>query len=196
MMKRIILLVVAGLFVITVEAQPTFDIGLKGGVNFSKISFNANDYSSDAVVKMHFGAFGRIGWNRVFLQPEVYFSGKGGDLKSGATSIVTSFDYSTVDIPVLIGVKLIKGKVFGLHALAGPVFSGITTKKISDNESVFDRSFYENHYFGVQYGIGVDVLFMTFDARMENGLNKFYSSPLSSDMKSNTFMLSVGFKLF
>lgn len=185
----------AGVFTLTVKAQPTFDLGLKGGANFSKLSFNLEDYNSEAVVKTHFGAFARIGWNRVFIQPEVYFSGKGGDLKSGINSLVTSFDYSTVDVPVLLGINIIKGKVFNLHAVGGPVFSGITASSVKDG-NMFDNSFYRNHYFGVQYGVGIDVLFLTFDARMENGLNEFYTSQMSSDMKNNTFMLSVGFKLF
>ncbi len=193
--KRIVLIVIVSLFSVTLIAQPTFNLGLKGGANFSKISFNAEDYSSETAVKTHFGAFARIGWNRVFIQPEVYFSGKGGDLKSGVTSLVSSFDYSTVDVPVLLGVKVIKGNVFNVHLVGGPVFSGITKKSVKDG-NVFDKSFYENHYFGVQYGVGIDVLFLTFDARMENGLNDFYKSQLSSDMKNNTFMLSVGFKFF
>ncbi|MBN2636686.1 MAG: porin family protein [Prolixibacteraceae bacterium] len=192
MMKKIVLIVVTGLFAISLNAQTTFDLGFKGGANFSKISFDADDYSSETALKTHFGAFARLGWDRIFLQPEVYFSGKGGNLKSGTSAIVTSFDYNTVDVPVLLGIKLIKGKAFDLHIVGGPVFSGITTKEL-DNENTFNEDFYENHYFGVQYGVGVDVLFLTFDARMEQGLNQFYNH-FSSDMKNNTFMLSVGFK--
>ena len=194
-MKKIILFLAAGFIAISLNAQPTFNIGLKGGANFSKISFNIDDYSSEAVVKTHIGAFGRFGGERVFLQPEVYFSGKGGDLKSGVTSLVSSFDFSTVDVPVLLGIKLIKGKSCGLNVVGGPVFSGITTKKVEDG-SVFDDEFYKKHYFGVQYGLSLDLLFLTFDARIENGLNEFYRSQWSSDLKNNTFMLSVGFKLF
>ncbi len=192
MKKRIILLLCASFFVLSLKAQPTIDLGLKGGANFCKISFDLEDYSSETALKTHFGAFGRFGWNRVFIQPEVYFSGKGGDVKS-VSNVVTSFDFKTVDIPVLLGVKLIKGKVFDLHVVGGPVFSGITKKHV-DDKGIFEKQYYEDHYFGIQYGVGVDVLFFTFDARMENGLNQFYNQ-LSSDMKSNTFMLSVGFKL-
>jgi len=112
-------------------------------------------------------------------------------LESGS-SVVTSFDYTTVDVPVLLGAKIIKGKVFGLHVVGGPVFSGLTKKSVSNND-VFEKDFYEKHYFGLQYGVGVDILFLTFDARMEHGLNQFYNQQ-SSDLKSNTFMLSVGFK--
>lgn len=194
MIKKIVLFLIAAVFAVSVEAQTTFDLGLKGGANFSKISFNSEDYSSEAVVKTHFGAFVRLGWDRVFIQPEIYFTGKGGDLKS-ASDVVTSFDFSAVDVPILLGVKVIKGNNCDLHLVGGPVFSGITKKDVKDGNT-FERSFYENHYFGIQYGVGIDVLFLTFDARMENGLNQFYKSQWSSNMKNNTFMLSVGVKMF
>ncbi|HSO88943.1 MAG TPA: outer membrane beta-barrel protein [Draconibacterium sp.] len=191
-MKKLLISMFLLLLTVSLFAQVNFDLGIKGGVNFSKISFDSEDYSAESVTKTHFGAFGRIGWSRVFIQPEVYFSGKGGDISSGILSTVTSFDYGSVDIPVLLGFRLIKGKVFDLHIIAGPVFSIITSEDITSDE-VFDKSFYEDNYAGIQYGLGVDVLFLTFQARMENGLGEFYSQPEIAG-KNQTFMLSVGFK--
>ena len=46
----------------------------------------------------------------------------------------------------------------------------------------------------VQYGLGIDVLFLTFDARVEHG-SKFYDDPDVVSGKSTTFMFSVGFKI-
>lgn len=193
-MKRLLLLSVF-FFVIalTVFSQPKFDLGLKAGVNFSKISMSVDDYSAESVTKSHFGAFGRVGWDRIFVQPEFYFSGKGGDVTSHVLSTFTSFDYKTMDIPVLLGFRLIKGKVFDLHAVAGPVFSIITSEDVKGS-NLANKSFYENHYMGIQYGLGIDVLFLTFDARIENGLGEFYTQPLASG-KNQIFMLSVGFKI-
>ena len=191
-MKKSLLALVLTLISISLLAQPVFDLGIKGGANFSKISLDLEDYSSESVVKMHFGAFARIGWERIFIQPEVYFSGKGGDINSGVLSTVTSFDFKTVDIPALLGVKIIKSKAFGLHAVAGPVFSKITKSDVS-NSDFFDKDFYKKHYFGIQYGLGVDVLFLTFDARMENAFNEFYSQS-GNRGKNSTFMLFLGFK--
>ena len=177
---------------VSLFAQVNFDLGIKGGVNFSKISFDIDDYSAESVTKTHLGAFGRIGWNRIFIQPEIYFSGKGGSVEQGLLSTVSSFDFKTFDIPLLLGVRAIKGKIFDLQVVAGPVFSNITSNDITLDD-VFDSSFYNNHYFGIQYGIGVDVLFMTLHARMENGLGEFYSQPEYAG-KNQTFMISVGFK--
>lgn len=192
-MKKLLLTVVCVAIVISLSAQVNFDLGVKGGVNFSKLSFEKEDYSSESVIKKHFGAFGRIGWNRVFVQPEVYFSGKGGDISDPQLTL-TSFDFNTVDVPVLLGIKLIKGKVFDMHIVGGPVFSGITTKDVSGG-SISNKSFYNDYFFGVQYGVGIDVLFFTLDARMENGLNELYSDPTITG-KNQTFMVSLGFKFF
>jgi hypothetical protein len=191
-MKKLLFSMFLLLLTVSLFAQVKFDLGIKGGVNFSKISLDVEDYSAESVTKTHFGAFGRIGWDRIFIQPEVYFSGKGGSVADGLIPTVTSFDFKTVDVPLLLGVRAIKGKIFDLQIVAGPVFSNITSKEISSDE-IFDPEYYSNHYFGIQYGIGVDVLFMTLHARMENGLGDFYSQAGKSG-KNQTFMLSVGLK--
>lgn len=192
MKKLFIVIALVAMYSLSGKAQAVFDLGIKGGANFSKISLDVSDYNSESVVKTHFGAFGRIGWDRIFIQPEVYFSGKGGDITSSALTAVTSFNYKTVDVPVLLGLKITKSKLFGLHVVGGPVFSKITKTDVS-NDEVFHSDFYKNHYFGIQYGLGVDVLFLTFDARMENALNDFYSQS-GNGGKNSTFMLSLGFK--
>lgn len=191
-MKKIIISAVLVVLTLSLSAQLKFDLGLKGGVNFSKISFDLEDYKAESVTKTHFGAFGRIGWDRIFIQPELYFSGKGGSLDSDILTAVNNFNFNTFDVPLLLGVRAIKGKIFDVQVVAGPVLSNITSKKISSDE-LFDPAFIKNHYFGFQYGVGVDVLFLTLHARMENGLGDFYSQAEKSG-KNNTFMLSVGFK--
>jgi len=192
-MIRLVLLVFFVVISVSLFAQVKFDLGLKGGANFSKISFDVDDYSSESVTKTHFGAFTRIGLNRIFIQPEFYFSGKGGDVTSNVFSTVTSFDYKTMDIPVLLGFRIIQGKTFDLHIVAGPVFSNITSEDVS-GDNLTNKSFYKDNYVGIQYGLGFDILFLTFDARMENGLETFYSQPEVSG-KNQMLMLSVGFKI-
>jgi hypothetical protein len=191
-MKKLLLSAFLMALTVSLFAQVKFDLGIKGGVNFSKISFEAEDYSTESITKTHLGAFGRIGWDRIFIQPEIYFSGKGGSVEHGLLTTVASFDFKTVDIPLLLGVRAIKGKIFDVQIVAGPVFSNITSKDISKDD-LFKSSFYNNHYFGIQYGLGVDVLFLTLHARMENGLGEFYSQPQYAG-KNQTFMISLGFK--
>lgn len=194
-MKKLGLSFLLLLVTVSLFAQLKFDLGVKAGVNFSKVSFDAEDYAAESITKSHFGAFGRIGWDRVFVQPEFYFSGKGGDVTKNIASTMTSFNYKSMDIPVLLGFRLIKGKAFDFHVVGGPVFSSISSEEIK-GENLLDKKFYEDNYFGIQYGVGVDVLFLTFDARMENGIGNLYSNPtISAPGKNQTFMLSVGIKL-
>lgn len=192
-MKKILTTSMFLIFAVAVFAQPTFDLGLKAGINNSKMSLDIDDYSSESITKAHFGAFGRVGWGRMFVQPEAYFSAKGGDVSSNVIETATSFDYSTFDMPILLGVKIIKGGMVDLHAVAGPVFSFLTSKEV-DGDDLLSKEYYEDRYVGIQYGLGLDVWFLTFDARMEHGSNNLYSAP-TFDGKNSTFMLSVGFKI-
>ncbi len=191
-MKKIVVPILLFLIAGATFAQPTFDLGLKAGINTSKISLNIDDYNSESIVKYHVGAFGRIGWSRIFIQPEMYFSKKGGDVTSNMFDAVASFDFNTFDVPVLLGFKVIKDGPVNLQLVAGPVFSSITKSDLSGDLSA---EYFENHYVGLQYGIGIDVLFLTFDARMEHG-GRMYSNPNPDvEGKNTTFMLSIGFKI-
>ncbi len=178
-----------------VVAQPTFDIGIKAGINNSKVTLNKSEYNSESIVKMHFGAFSRLGWGKIYVQPEAYFSSKGGEIKSSVLETATQFNYNCIDVPVLLGVKLLQGGAANLRIMAGPVFSIMTSNRIKGDDLI-NPDYYENNYFGFQYGAGVDFLSFFLDARMEHGSNNLYYHPgLDLDGKNQTFMLTVGFKI-
>lgn len=194
-MRKIIIPILFLLISAISFAQPKLDLGLKAGFNYSKISFNINDYTSESISKAHFGAFGRVGWGKLFVQPEIYFSSKGADvnLNSGLLSAVQSINYSTVDVPVLLGFELFKISIVDVHVIGGPLFSFLTKSSIEGDED-FSEEYFENHYMGFQYGLGVDVWFLTFDARMEHGSKNLFSHP-EVEGSNQTFMLTVGFKI-
>ncbi|MDB4583577.1 PorT family protein [Draconibacterium sp.] len=175
----------------TAFAQLTFDLGIKAGFNNSKLSLNKDDYSSKSIQKMHYGAFGRIGVGRIYAQPEVYFSKKGGEISSNVVNAISSFDYNNIDVPVLLGFKIIKGGPVNLHIKAGPVFSFVTK---SDIDGSYDPEYFNDHYFGLQYGVGVDIFFITIDARMEHGNAVYDNTSIGLEGKNSTFMVAVGIK--
>jgi hypothetical protein len=173
-----------------------FDLGLKAGVHSSNLEVESIiDIDSDSFTKMHYGAFGRVGFGRLYVQPEAYFSKKGGSLSSNLIELTSDFDYSNVDVPVLLGFKVIKGKALDLRIMAGPVFSFVMDANYPDElDPYLEEEFFNDHLMGVQYGVGVDVLFLTIDARMEHN-SKFYDDPDMVSGSANVFMLSVGFKI-
>jgi hypothetical protein len=198
-MKKFILILMFFVPSIALLAQPVLDLGVKAGINNSKVTFKKSEFSSESIVKTHIGAFARVGFGNIYLQPEAYFIAKGGDvLESGpsASERVARFDYNNIDVPLLLGIKVLDGDRSNLRIMAGPVFSIMASKDIDDHDN-FSREYLEDHYFGFQYGIGVDFLNFFLDARMEHGANNLYSYPGGGlDGKNQTFMVTAGFKIF
>lgn len=193
-MKKLTILVVLLVFAFTGKAQGGLDFGLKAGLNTSKISTDLDYYTPQTVNNYLFGAFSRVNFGRFHIQPEVYFSSKGGEAvnTSGAQEVVSSFDLNTVDVPVLLGFKLIDKKPITLRINVGPVFSFVTDKSVSDQLS--EDQIVDN-CFGWQYGAGLDFMFLSLDARMESYAKDLYDAP-DFNSKNGTFVLSLGVKLF
>lgn len=193
-MKKLFFLVFVLAFTATLSAQPVFNVGVKAGLTNSKLSFKADDYKGDNVLKYHVGAFGRVGISRFFVQPEVYFSSRGGKIKGNTVAeTVEKFDFTTIDVPVLVGISVIDQDLIKVRLMGGPLFDFVISKNSkSKSESFVDNL--KDNFFGWQYGIGVDVWKATLDARFENSSSNVIKSS-NGNAKMNTFVLSVGFKI-
>lgn len=192
-MKKLTILIVIVLIAMSGKSQGFFDAGFKAGINSSKISTNVADYTPQTINNYLFGAFARINLGRIYIQPEAYYSSKGGEyIDKVNLSTINSFDLKTIDVPALIGIKIVDQKAFNLRILAGPVFSFVTDKSAS---SQLTEAAIKDNFFGWQYGAGVDFLFLTLDARMESYSNNLYDTP-KFDSKNGNFVISLGIKLF
>jgi hypothetical protein len=182
-----------------------FSLGIRGGVNFSQLktdntqSIGANlQQSLDTKTGYVGGVYARIG-SKLFLQPELIFSAKGGSvniLKNG-TSQTIAIDYTNFDVPLLVGYK------FGpIRVNAGPMASFTVSnsgldealKSVSSN---LGESFKKASY-GYQAGGGVDIGSLSVDLRYEGSLSEvsaLSSSNINFSQKGNLWQLTVGFKL-
>lgn len=198
-MKKFILSLLFLVPSIVILAQPVLDLGIKAGVNNSKVTFRKSEFNSESILKTHIGVFGRVGFGNIYLQPEVYFSAKGGEVLESGSNVpdrVARFDFNNVDVPLLLGIKLVDGDKSNLRIMAGPVFSVLASKNIEDHDN-FTKQYLKDHYFGYQYGVGVDFWNFFLDARMEHGANNVYRYPNENiSGKNQTFMITLGFKLF
>ncbi len=193
-MKKLIFAATFLFFVSFTFAQGDFfDLGLKAGMNVSKLSVDAADYNDETVNKTNFGAFARLNLGRIYLQPEAYYSNKGGAIEDVGLSTINDFDLKTLDVPVLLGAKIINKEVFNLRVMAGPMFSYVTDKDYEG--SAFSSSNIKDSFLGWQYGAGIDLLMFTFDVRVESSSNIITEIPDFSDSKSKSFILSLGIKL-
>lgn len=192
-MKKLIILCILAVIAVSGKAQGAFDFGLKAGFNTSKISTDLADYTPQTVNNYLAGAFFRINLGRFLIQPEAYFSSKGGEvINHVGISTINSFDLNTIDVPALVGFKIIDKKPFNLRIMAGPVFSFVTSKSVSEQLSIAKLT---DNFFGWQYGAGVDFMFLSLDARMESYSKNLYDAP-DFNSKNGTFVLSLGVKLF
>jgi hypothetical protein len=116
----------------------------------------------------------------------------------------------TLDIPVLIGFKLIDMKVVNWRIMAGPMGSFVVNSKINNVSLIgpIQKSDINNTNWYIQAGTGIDVLFMTLDLRYQIGLNQIVKSAQSMtsggtptgktynlNARNNMWVVSLGFKL-
>ena len=128
------------------KKDPLFSLGLRGGLNLSKISMDDFQVKSLVLGNPAFdllrantkystgfvgGVFARIG-RKFYLQPEVVVSAKGGTfdvVKSGGIPTSIDVKYTNLDVPLLLGYKL-----GFLRFNAGPIASF----NLSENQDIIN----------------------------------------------------------
>ncbi|WP_282054141.1 outer membrane beta-barrel protein [Maribacter luteus] len=161
-MRKTILLAIFALASFTSFAQIGPGFGIKAGLNYSANGdyFNSaeNAYEDPSRnMGYHIGIFGKIG-NRLYVRPELVYTKTKSDYDGD------KFDMSKLDLPVLVGAKVIGP----LHIFAGPAFQyildtefeGITTEDVENDFTV-----------GFNFGAGVNLGKFGIDLRYERGFN-------------------------
>ena len=211
-----------------------FGIGPKIGYQTAKLSTNKADIKADFSNHYTIGLFGRVGIGRLYVQPEVlYFktantfsttvTGEGNDnflnIPTGANLNVT-LNEMNLQVPVLVGVKILDLTLVTLRAQAGPtanfvlgsrtlvdytyqVGEGMQEAEVEPEQGFDTKSI----AWGFQAGLGADVLGkITLDINYNFGLTKVFNAmsktPWGQDFdftnidntKQNLFMVTVGFK--
>lgn len=171
---------------------PSF--GIKVGATAATLSTSeiAANYDSENLLGYQVGAFMRLKSGKLYLQPEVLYNNRKSNFFDDLNA-ENRFETGTIDIPILVGFKLLDAKVFNLRAFVGPEAS----LQISDNTDPETSKKYEisktNWY--MQAGVGVDLLFLTFDIRYEKGLNDFITeAQADNNFKNNVWVFSLGLK--
>jgi hypothetical protein len=194
-MKKYILSIAALIF-LSIGAKAQFTLGLKGGLNVSKI--NNDNLSESTVTGYQFGAFARIG-KGFYLQPEMYVGSKGGQFNFDSNGTNTGGSakvrFTSLDVPLLLG-ESFGAKSLNFRIMAGPIYSYIlnTDQSFSDNlsEAYKDLGNYNNSTLGYQAGAGIDLGNISLDARYEGGLTQLNSK---YGQRQNLWHISLGFKI-
>jgi hypothetical protein len=224
-MKKLLLGVALACFPLLTQAQGGFQIGIKGGVNLSRLtlgnfantSTNPNGSPSvgvdgqtfrnnisaslDSRTGYSFGLYTRFGKN-LFLQPELLYTTTEGQLeivRNGATEIVT-VKSSSFDVPVLIGLK--GGP---LRFVVGPMASF----RIDNNAGLSDalkqytsgtlNDAWSKAYYSYQIGGGLDLGKLGLDVRHIGNLSdvvQVNGSSGSFGQRTKSWQITLAYKLF
>lgn len=174
------------------QQTPAFHIGVKGGVNFTKTSTESSlegkygfGYQAGVMTRMDIG--------KLYVQGEALFNKRKTSYQSqdGSSS---KLSWNAIDIPVVVGYKLIKADDFNVRVFAGGVYSYAFNNKVSASQAIqegfkkFDKS-----NIGVTGGVGLDYKNFTVDLRYETGLTS-----ISKEFKSkpHSFSFGIGYFLF
>ena len=203
-------------------AQP-FTIGIKGGINSQKITTDSykgitgytwEDFKSETKSGFILGVFARIG-DKIYLQPELLYTIQKG--ASDVTLITTTgnlppgtynqtFDVKSIQVPMLLGIKLIDLKAASIRAFTGPSLGIVLDdSKIGFKDSggvsipptLYDPKRFEKTVWNWQLGGGIDLGPLVFDVRYEWGLTNLTdgnATGIGFVNKGNTLTFSLGIK--
>jgi hypothetical protein len=197
-MKKTLLLAACAMFSMTAFAQSDSGFGIKGGLNYNG---NGNYFESvgdvarepDKSIGYHVGIFGKIKILKFYLRPELIYTTTKSDYSGD------SFDMSKLDVPVLVGIKVI-GPV---HVFAGPAFQYILT---SEFDGISIDNIENDFSVGAHLGAGVNLGKLGIDIRYERGLSsneaKFINTNIQDtsvegrlDTRPDQLILSLSLKL-
>lgn len=209
-MKKILSVLVLSLIPCGIFAQGLISFGPKVGWNSTKLTTDYKEYVNDLKSGFQGGLFFSLYLKKLYIQPEAYFSLKRGALHSSidplnpgsSLDIQQAVSLSSVDVPIILGYKLLDLKVARLRVCAGPVASFLLSKEFSltvnglnETEKV-TREDFKDPVWSAQIGAGLDVLMFTFDVGYQFGVDKFLTVPSLDDFGlRNMFYCSLGWRL-
>jgi hypothetical protein len=226
-MRRIFIALTIILFTSSTFAQE-FDLGVKVGFNSTKLAttnvgslsgYTTGDLMSEASNGYNVGAFARIGLGKFYLQPELLYTMKKGqttfdiaeaiDGQDPVNGITQNIDIKSIDIPILLGFKILDFKLASLRAFTGPSLSIIldnSTIEVGKTGVSLNQDFKDNftdvknlkdNAWDWQLGGAIDVAMFTVDARYSWGLTNLFegkATDIGFESKGNYLTVSLGFR--
>jgi hypothetical protein len=192
-----------------VFAQKMIQIGVQAGANGSILSTSMPDYYTHLSLGFRGGVFTRINLGILNITPEINFSMVGSD---GTFANDPNRSYSTktntFEMPVLLGIRLAKGKLINFRTQ----FGGFWAWNITNSIMVHDHVFSQNDTLitnangakfngGIVLGVGLDIWRFNLEMRYQWGLanlfgnNIVYQDPRAG-FRYSGFSVTLGFSFY
>ena len=143
------------------SALPNF--GAKIGGNFSKLSVSKSEMEYKFQPGFDIGFFARLNYHKMYVQPELVYSYQTFGQKNTPKS--HKIHTHNLNVPVLVGYKLVDVKMTNVRVFLGPEFSYV----LSDNVKLDPRT--PVNILGC-IGAGIDIAMLTLDLRYSYAFNK------------------------
>jgi hypothetical protein len=185
-------LIILFVWLLSFNAKSQFSIRPQIGIKFTDLSYESIQGQLRGIPKFVFGADVQVG-NKLYFQPGINYTPVKLEIKN-----VGDINMSKLNIPLLVGLKLFEpeGKrALGLRFYAGPNFSYILNKKISDAISDITLDELKDFHLSAIGGTGVDFGFFFIDIGYKYGITKFISGNNNKVATLNGFFLNTGVRL-
>jgi hypothetical protein len=219
MKKALLFLMLLGLN-LSIFAQ-SFNFGLKLGTNYGNLSISKWEGSGDAVfihndithkMGLDFGAFARLEGRRFFLQPELIYAvknsgnnifigfrdGQGGIFDDQGVVDHLDFKLESLQIPFLMGCKIIKLPDGSINIFAGPALNfQLATNSWVNGDYYREAPFFQKQIWDWQAGAGLDAGKFVIDLRYEWGISNacdINKTSLKFNSRFQTLTLTIGVK--
>lgn len=165
-MKKLLLIIILTHYSMAINAQLDVNYGLKTGLNYNvngNLSISGGiaglyeKVSSERDFGFHAGMYAQFNFTKLYVRPELVFT-KTKSTYNHLFSPSSEFTLSTIEIPILVGFKLVKP----VSAYFGPSFKYILDNEFSPN---FDLNLENEVVLGLNIGITLQLVKFGFDLR-------------------------------
>lgn len=206
-MKKLVLTILTLTLTTTILFSQKIDIGAKAGVNYNfggdlseLITETGNGFQNifitgaDEKAGFHAGIWLKARFLGLYIRPEVIYTQLNNTYNSSSiNNLSTDFKTKKLDIPLLIGTKIIGP----LHIYGGPSFQYILNSDFSVSE--IDNVKTNDFSVGLQLGTGLELGRLGVDVRWEKGFNNdleatFPGTNISLDNRPNQIIFGLSYR--
>jgi hypothetical protein len=204
----IIGMTIAVMLSVNLTSYGQFALGIRLGYNANKLTTNLDSIKSDFNSGFNVSVWAHFG-KRLYFAPELRYTLSGGVFTEEGNVSTTGWKQKiavgSMDIPLLLGFKIIHSKAITWRIELGPEMSFVINEKIKELNDVtgpITTSDINKANWFIMAGTGIDVLFLNFDIRYQYGLNAMITDvtngteTMNFNTKNNLLSVTVGFKIF
>ena len=190
-MKKVVITALFVCAAVVCSALPNF--GVKAGANFSKFSVSKGAIEYSFQPGFDLGFFARVKFNKWYVQPELVYS-----YQSNKSNIQHHYHSHNLNVPVLVGYKVLDVKMTNVRVFLGPEFNYV----LSDSNPLNFRN--PANVMG-SAGVGFDIAMLTIDLKYGYAFNKAIkddatlfedvnNNEVKFDAHNNVFSIHLGWK--